>query len=491
MHSKILFKYTLPLLLVCGVFLGCDETTTIDEDNPNYAEVVEDIAGNANGVPVTADQLNAIDGISGAIEGVDYATALAEGSYGDPSHPTVEEIQAVIDTANGPAPLPANITIDISTLQKAIGSFIDTTPYPIDVQGKIDNSGLEVVVPYTVVNAPTTLPAYSTSVELDSSVTEDDETGIVATFAWEEQPNLPVGQGTFKATITIDDSGASIPDDTYNAKKLDIQDDINGVETARFRYATNDAGDEGNLTLTIYPGIPDQMFGTVDNTINANNHKFLYLPVTNPTTGKTWLNNNLGANYANMNSTVFNIAQQATASNDYNAYGSLFQWGRKADGHELINWINGITGEGVNGATSTHHDNPLHALFITDNMLPIDWRVNQDDTLWASESSENNVCPAGYRLPTYEELDFERQTWASSHSYPTPEDALASTLALTQAGYREAPYSSVNNYGPYGFYWTSTVSGEFAYFLWVDTSSVRMNSSGYRAAGYTIRCIKD
>lgn len=491
MHSKTFFKYTLPLLLAGGVFLGCDETTTIDESNPNYTEVVEDIAGNANGVPVTADQLNAIDGISGAIEGVDYATALAEGTYDDPSHPTVEEIQAVIDAANGPAPLPTNITIDISTLQKAIGSIIDTTPYPIDMQGKIDSSGLEVIVPYTVVNAPTTLPAYSTSVELDSSVTEDDETGIVATFAWKEQPNLPVGQGTFKATITIDDSSASIPDDTYNAKKLDIQDDIDGVEAARFRYAANDAGDEGNLTLTIYPGIPDRMFGTIDNTRNANNHKFLYLPVTNSETGKTWLNNNLGADYSNINSPVFNIAQQATASNDYKAYGSLFQWGRKADGHELINWINDVVGEGINSATSTHNDDPLHALFITDNMLPIDWRVNQNDTLWASESGENNVCPTGYRLPTYEELDFERQTWASSHSYPTPEDALASTLALTQAGYREAPYSSVNNYGPYGFYWTSTVSGEFVYFLWVNTDYARMNSDGYRAAGYTVRCIKD
>lgn len=264
----------------------------------------------------------------------------------------------MIDAANGPAPLPTNITIDISTLQKAIGSIIDTTPYPIDMQGKIDSSGLEVIVPYTVVNAPTTLPAYSTSVELDSSVTEDDETGIVATFAWKEQPNLPVGQGTFKATITIDDSSASIPDDTYNAKKLDIQDDIDGVEAARFRYAANDAGDEGNLTLTIYPGIPDRMFGTIDNTRNANNHKFLYLPVTNSETGKTWLNNNLGADYSNINSPVFNIAQQATASNDCKAYGSLFQWGRKADGHELINWINDVVGEGINSATSTHNDDP-------------------------------------------------------------------------------------------------------------------------------------
>jgi hypothetical protein len=66
----------------------------------SLAEVVEDIAGNANGLPVTAGQLNGIPGISGAIAGADYATALAAGTFVDPANPTVAEIQAVIDAVN-------------------------------------------------------------------------------------------------------------------------------------------------------------------------------------------------------------------------------------------------------------------------------------------------------------------------------------------------------------------------------------------------------
>jgi hypothetical protein len=52
--------------------------------------------------------------------------------------------------------------------------------------------------------------------------------------------------------------------------------------------------------------------------------------------GKVWLNNNLGADYSNVSSSSFSPGTQATVYNDYHAYGSLFQWGRPADGHELI-----------------------------------------------------------------------------------------------------------------------------------------------------------
>ena len=65
-----------------------------------YTAVVEDIAGNADNTPASAAQINAIEGVSGAKEGIDYAAALAEGSYTDRAHPTAEEIQAVIDAKN-------------------------------------------------------------------------------------------------------------------------------------------------------------------------------------------------------------------------------------------------------------------------------------------------------------------------------------------------------------------------------------------------------
>ena len=63
-------------------------------------EVTEDILGNENEVAATSEQINAIDGVDGAREDVDYTSALQDATYEDPENPTVEEIQAVIDAVN-------------------------------------------------------------------------------------------------------------------------------------------------------------------------------------------------------------------------------------------------------------------------------------------------------------------------------------------------------------------------------------------------------
>ena len=396
------------------------------------------------------------------------------------------------------------ITINDPSLKKVIASVFDETPYTpaIDIQGVIDAGGLTVSVPYTVVIAPVTLAVYSTSVTLDALVTEDDEAGIIATFAWEEQSNLPVGSGVFTATITIDDSNAGIPDNIYNAKKLDIEDDIAGLVAASFPYTTDSIGGTGILTLKIMPGIPDRMFGQADNTGNTETHRFLYLPVTNPSTGKTWLSNNLGANYANMNSSVFDPGQQAKASDDHNAYGSLFQWGRKADGHELIYWTSRSVVEAVNDTTDVHSNNPTDALFILSEEDPYeyDWRITQDDSLWGLESGANNVCPIGYRIPTGNnidgELQIEKESWATNDSL----GAIGSPLKLPTPGKRS--YSSGDIYPGYdivygdteGFYWGSGVLGTEAWRLNFYNSKYGDNAvvgARERATGYSVRCIKD
>ncbi|WP_039990592.1 hypothetical protein, partial [Vibrio azureus] len=54
------------------------------------------------GSTITAEELNAIEGVSGADAANEslYADALANGTYADSSNPTAEEIQAVIDSVN-------------------------------------------------------------------------------------------------------------------------------------------------------------------------------------------------------------------------------------------------------------------------------------------------------------------------------------------------------------------------------------------------------
>lgn len=86
-----------------NIWTDIDAQTSFSEDCDSFLallEVIEDIAGNANGVNVTAEQLNAIEGVSGAIDGVNYTTALQNGTFVDPNNPTEEEIQLIIDQVN-------------------------------------------------------------------------------------------------------------------------------------------------------------------------------------------------------------------------------------------------------------------------------------------------------------------------------------------------------------------------------------------------------
>ncbi|WP_039991647.1 hypothetical protein, partial [Vibrio azureus] len=59
-------------------------------------------SGSVTGSTVTAEDLNAIEGVSGADAANEslYTDALANGTYADSSNPTPEEIQAVIDAVN-------------------------------------------------------------------------------------------------------------------------------------------------------------------------------------------------------------------------------------------------------------------------------------------------------------------------------------------------------------------------------------------------------
>ena len=233
-------------------------------------------------------------------------------------------------------------------------------------------------------------------------------------------------------------------------------------------------------------------------TNGAFEHRFVYLPVINPKTGRTWLNNNLGAGYADTNSSDYNASQQATASDDYLAYGSLFQWGRKADGHELINWIDSENGYGRYGTTTTRSNSPSNSLFITETNYSLNWRINKDDTLWASESSPNNICPAGYRLPlnpngsndAANEWHQETKTWATKNAI----GALGSVLKLSQTGYRDKSTGTVIYKNIFADYWSGSVNGASVRnlsFSSAGANTLNSNNSRSRMYGMSVRCIKD
>jgi uncharacterized protein (TIGR02145 family) len=188
--------------------------------------------------------------------------------------------------------------------------------------------------------------------------------------------------------------------------------------------------------------------------------------VTNPATGKIWMDRNLGA------------SQAATSSTDANAYGDLYQWGRRSDGHQCR------TSPTTSALSSV--DQPANDSFILASNFPNDWRSPQNDNLWQGVNGVNNPCPSGYRLPTNAELDAERSSWNQNNS----SGAFASPLKFPVAGNRVNSNGSLLNVGNFGSCWSSTVNGTNSKDLVFNSSSASMGN-GSRANGFSVRCIKD
>ncbi len=187
--------------------------------------------------------------------------------------------------------------------------------------------------------------------------------------------------------------------------------------------------------------------------------------VTNPVTGKTWMDRNLGA------------LQVATSSVDIDAYGDLYQWGRATDGHQ----------KRTSSTTDvlSDSDTPGHDDFIITFDTPYDWRNPANDNLWQGVNGINNPCPTGYRLPTKIEWQDEIASWGTNDA----SGAFHSPLKLPLTGYRDNG-GGINNVGSNGNYWTSTVAGSYAIGVYFDGSSASTYGR-FRASGYAVRCIKN
>jgi hypothetical protein len=168
----------------------------------------------------------------------------------------------------------------------------------------------------------------------------------------------------------------------------------------------------------------------------------------------------------------------ATSSTDVNSYGDLYQWGRRADGHQCRT--------SATTATLSSIDQPANGNYITINSGNFDWRSPQNTNLWQGVNGVNNPCPSGYRLPTETEINAERLSWSANTSV----GAFASPLKLPVAGYRGGGNGSLGNVGTEGIYWSSTVSGTGSRHL-IFTSSDAYMVDSVRANGLTVRCLKD
>ena len=181
--------------------------------------------------------------------------------------------------------------------------------------------------------------------------------------------------------------------------------------------------------------------------------------------GKCWLDRNLGA------------SRVANSSTDAAAYGDLYQWGRAADGHQSRT-------SGTTAGPSTSSSPGANFLIGSAN-----WYNGSDpDDLWKEDGTGvNNPCPAGFRVPTEAEWNTERLSWGSDNNAA---GAYASPLKLPVAGARLDVTGDFADVGSYGYYWSSTVSGNDARRLNFFSSDADMFPSP-RADGRSVRCLKD
>jgi uncharacterized protein (TIGR02145 family) len=202
-------------------------------------------------------------------------------------------------------------------------------------------------------------------------------------------------------------------------------------------------------------------------TVHCNGAPTAVVDITNPVTGKTWMDRNLGAN------------RVATSSTDAQAYGDLYQWGRGADGHQCRN--------SATTSTLSSADQPGHGDFIMGDIPNDDWRNPQNTNLWQGVNGVNNPCPSGYRLPTENEFNAEVYSWNNNNAT----GAFTSPLKLTMGGVRYSMDASLLNSGTLGVYWKSTTSVFISRVISYNTTGAYALDEGDRATGFSIRCIKD
>ncbi|KOS04850.1 hypothetical protein AM493_01420 [Flavobacterium akiainvivens] len=191
----------------------------------------------------------------------------------------------------------------------------------------------------------------------------------------------------------------------------------------------------------------------------ARHHRFLYRVFESGNTEEEWLQTNLGSNYNKVGHPDFNPDAEPQSITDLNAFGSLYQWGRYSDGHELMNWVSeaGTGNVAVNQTTATKSvtDTPGHNDMIITQGSQGDWREVSNSALWQGEGGANNPCPCGFRVPLQSEFTLE----SDANNLQTLNDAFASQFRVVGPSARN--YSTGLVESPPGYqsvYWTSAIA---------------------------------
>ena len=246
------------------------------------------------------------------------------------------------------------------------------------------------------------------------------------TFAEEVVSNIDFTTGTI--TIQITDNGGEAPSEygVYYGTSPEAMDakfcEVTNVPDAEGKIVVNMTGLEQNnryylkafATNSSGTGFSEAVVRFHTAIDGGNGLKYYVLPplsvkIDGVTTELEFLDRNLGA------------TRVATAINDEQSYGWMFQWGRRADGHQVMNYTSPTKGTFqlgtapnasapadrntadntpfyIKGKTADWLCDPNQAS-ATDYSLNYYWAAKVEDPLYASGGT-NNPCPKGFKVPT-------------------------------------------------------------------------------------------
>ena len=187
-------------------------------------------------------------------------------------------------------------------------------------------------------------------------------------------------------------------------------------------------------------------------------------------------------------------------------YGKLYQWGRKyGQGYDGSDAIAPVIAEG--GVTLAEGQDPDNANTYFKG-AGNDWLGVSDDKLWNSGTedapvkTENDPCPDGWRVPTYNELksiQSRKSSWTTNDEgqngyWFTDSNDPSQTFFMPAAGLISGASwkaGKPDDRGSDGYYWSSKPYNNGAANMQSISKYSVSGSSSYRCYGYSVRCVKE